>query len=176
MNAGKPGSFRLLIVLAAGLLSAMPLPAAPASSSAGKEPGNARVRMLAKPSRPSVGTTVLVKLKIKSKGPVASVPFHLHFDPAVLKFERAVEGTFLNRGGAQTAFFAELASTGDEVIVGLSRLGQDSGVKGKGTLCLLEFRALGSGDAGLTFTNEKLKDTGSMEMPAVFDTASVTVR
>ena len=104
---------------------------------------------------------------------VGSVPFHLRFNPAVLEFLGGSEGSFLGSDGRATVFFAAPTSQGDEVVVGLSRLGAGDGIAGGGVLCELEFQVVGSGDAGLAFSREKVRDAHNRIVASVFDAGQV---
>jgi general secretion pathway protein D len=116
----------------------------------------------------SVGDRVTLRIEIQGADDVGSVPFHVVFDPAVLRFEAGREGTFMNRGGRQTAFFAAPMSNGSDVAVGLSRLGRGDGIEGSGELCTLTFTVLGPGDASLAFVRAQVRDAQNRIVPADF--------
>jgi hypothetical protein len=117
-----------------------------------------------------------VVVTISGAAEVGHVPFHLVYDPQVLAFEYGEEGAFLGSDGAQTAFFATPSGGGGTIFVGLSRLGQTSGVSGAGNLCVLHFRAVGPGTTTLAFSSEKVRDPAGGLLPSVFVPVSVTVR
>src|SRR5207247_10071327 len=97
----------------------------------------------------AVGGRVSVRIRIAGATDVGSVPFHVLYNPAVLKFEGGEEGSFLNGGGRETAFFAAPTTSGNEVVVGLSRLGSGDGIGGGGELCRPTFTVIAPGDTGL---------------------------
>ena len=107
---------------------------------------------------------------------VGSVPFHLVFNSTVLRYETGVEGNFLGGDGRQTAFFAAPTSSGDTVVVGLSRLGGGDGIGGGGELCALRFSAVAVGASPLVFQSAKVRDGDNRIVPAVFVPGSVAVR
>jgi hypothetical protein len=107
---------------------------------------------------------------------VGHVPFHLVYDPQVLQFNYGEEGFFLGSDGAPTAFFAAASGGGGTVVVGLSRLGQTSGVSGAGDLCVLHFTAVGAGTTSLAFSSENVKGPDGDPLPSFFAPVSVTVR
>jgi hypothetical protein len=109
------------------------------------------VTLIPKPAELSVGQWVEVDVSIQNATDIGHAPFHLKFDPAVLRFDRGAEGPFLKSDGRPTAFFASPMSTPGTVVVGLSRLGRTAGVSGAGLLCTLYFEAIGSGRSNLTF-------------------------
>ncbi len=136
----------------------------------------ALVRMVADAAEVTVGAPVSLHMLIAEATDVGSVPFHVLFNSAVLRFERADEGSFLRGGGQQTAFFATPTSDLSSVVVGLSRLGRGDGVGGAGELCTLHFTAVGPGNAGLAFDRAKVKDSENRIAPASFVPASIEVR
>lgn len=124
----------------------------------------------------TVEGSLSVVVMISNATNVGHVPFHLVYDPQVLLFEYGEEGSFLGSDGAQTAFFAAASGGGGIVVVGLSRLGQTTGVSGAGDLCVLHFRAVGPGTTALAFSSEKVKDPAGDPIPYVFTPVSITVR
>src|SRR5262245_37457258 len=99
-----------VIMLAAALLIGLGPVAPPATEAraAGDDQGIVDVRALVGRGRPSVGSQVVVLVRIQNADSVASVPFTLRFDPRILEFVQgaAVEGDFLRQDGAQTVFIA----------------------------------------------------------------------
>ncbi len=124
----------------------------------------------------TVGGRLSLTVLIDADTEVNHVPFHIRLNPAVLQFESGLEGGFLGSDGGQTAFFARATSDGAEVVVGLSRLGRDKGVSGKGELCRLEFLAVGTGDAGLSFSSASVRDNDNKIVEAAFRPTRVQVR
>jgi hypothetical protein len=123
-----------------------------------------------------VGDRLSLAIEISDGRDVASVPFHVVFNPAVLRFEGGEEGTFLRSGGTQTTFFAAPTSGGDKVVVGLSMLGPDQGTSGDGLLCSLRFAVIGSGAAGLAFARAHVRDGRNRILAATFEAATITAR
>jgi hypothetical protein len=134
------------------------------------------VRMASEASELRVGTSFAVRILIEGAQDVGSVPFHVRFDPAVLRFESGAEGGFLGSDGRETAFLAAPTSSGDTVVVGLSRLGAGQGIAGGGELCTLRFTAIGPGNAGLGFASAKVRDSSNRIVPSVFQPVSLMVR
>ena len=122
----------------------------------------------------AVGDSLSIRVEIAGASDVGSVPFHVVFNPAVLRFEAGREGKFLQGGGKATAFFAAPMSSGSEAVIGLSRLGAGDGIGGAGELCTLTFTVVGRGDAGLAFTRAHVRDSTNQIAPAAFQSAAVT--
>jgi len=134
------------------------------------------VTMVSSSSEVEVGASVSVTVRIAAARDIGHAPFHVSFDPQVLRFERGDEGPFLSSDGTPTAFFAAPTSDGAAVVVGLSRLGRIAGASGAGVLCTLHFVAVGPGSAELAFASAKLRDSANDIVPAQFGAASVSVR
>jgi hypothetical protein len=124
----------------------------------------------------SAGDQITIRVRLDNGTNVGSVPFHVTYNPQVLEFDSGEEGSYLNRDGAQTAFFATPMSTPGEIVVGLSRLGQGAGAKGSGELCRLRFRVLSSGDAGLAFKRASVKDPENRILESAFQPARIRAR
>ncbi len=123
-----------------------------------------------------VGGRLSMEIHIFAAHNVGSVPFHLVFNPGVLRFEAGREGPFMSRDGRATAFFAAPTSSGDRVVVGLSRLGRGDGADGSGLLCTLDFEVTGSGPAGMTFQRAKVRNAENQIVPAFFEPALLSTR
>jgi hypothetical protein len=139
-------------------------------------PTLATVHMIPSTTEPNVGDVVSIVIFIDGAAQVGHTPFHLHFNPQVLRFEFGAEGSFLGGDGQATAFFASPTSDGGSVVVGLSRLGRVPGIAGSGDLCMLQFSVVGAGNAALSFARAKVKDPNNQILPAVFQPAAVIAR
>ena len=128
------------------------------------------------PTELGVGERFAVVVKIRDATDVGHVPFHVAYDPAILRFESGEEGPFLRSDGGQTAFFAAPTSNAGSVVVGLSRLGRVPGVSGGGDLCTLHFEAVGPGTTLLVFQREKVRKADHSIVNASFERASLVVR
>jgi hypothetical protein len=124
----------------------------------------------------NVGSRLSIHVQISGAWDLGSVPFHVRYNPAVLRFEAGREGVFLGGDGKPTAFFTAPMSSGDEMVVGLSRLGEGTGIEGGGELCVLDFTVVGAGDAGLAFARAQLRDSDARLVPGRFEPAVVTAR
>jgi hypothetical protein len=121
----------------------------------------------------SVGELVTVQIVIDGATDVGHTPFHVLYDPAVLRFVGGDEGSFLGSDGQPTAFFASATSDGASVVVGLSRLGRVPGISGGGDLCQLHFEVVGPGNARLAFSRAKVRDSSNRIVSAIFELANV---
>jgi len=132
------------------------------------------VRLVPRQAIYGVGETVTAEVVIENATNVASVAFHLLYDPEVLEYVSSAEGTFLGDDGTDTVFLISLAHDGD-LIGAMSRLGNDSGASGAGVLATVEFMAVDSGDCGFRFSGASIKDPSAHSLPSVWATVPVVV-
>jgi hypothetical protein len=118
---------------------------------------------------------VTIVVEIAEAHDVASVPFHLLFDPTVLQWQGGREGAFLSSDGHETVLMIAPSRDGSRVVVGHSRLDRESGASGQGLLCTLEFMAVGPGDGGLAIDRGAVVASSGAELASDFEVASVTV-
>jgi len=151
-------------------------PDEPEEDPAQKAKAPAVVRLV--PSDPvfKVGDVVVLDVFIEGAHDVGSVPFHLRYNPTVLRYlPPASEGPFLGSDGTQVVFLASDTGGGGEVVVGMSRLGGAAGVSGSGNLATFQFEALAPGDAGFAFTGASVKDPQAHALAASFSAVPVRV-
>jgi len=139
------------------------------------QPGPTVVELRPTASSYRIGEAVTIDVMIRDGRDVGSVPFHLHYDPSVVTFlPPAQEGPFLSADGTATVFLAADLS-GDELVVGMSRLGGTVGAEGSGALATIEFMAVGAGDCGFRFSSASVKDPQARTLPADFNAGAVAV-
>jgi general secretion pathway protein D len=126
--------------------------AAPAAAAALARP----VRLWLAPGRLTVapGDRFEVRVQVEAGRPISHLPLSLTFDPAVFVVEKVEAGDFL--GGADEAQVMSDAGRPGALVIGASRLGKVAGVKGKGTVARLTFRAVAAGSSELAFEGKAL--------------------
>jgi len=92
--------------------------------------------------------TLVLSVEATSVTDLYGVAFDLVYPSAVLAFDDAVEGSFLDQSGSVDTTLQVAENPDGTLVVGLSRLGQVAGRTGTGSLLRFEFarRAAGSGD------------------------------
>ena len=124
----------------------------------------------------SVGDTVEVNVQVSGANNVGSIPFHLHYNKAILQFmPPGIEGGFMNSDGANTVFLAGDPGNGGKIVVGLSRMGGGDGISGAGSLATFRFLATGEGSANFSFTGASVKDPQANNKPAAFNATAVQI-
>ncbi|MFC2173990.1 cohesin domain-containing protein, partial [Acidobacteriota bacterium] len=123
-----------------------------------------------------VGDTIDVSIVINQGQDVSHVPFHIAFDPQLIRVLGVVEGDYLNSNGSRTMFMHNIKPNG-QVWVGLSRVGGKSkGIDGSGTLARMRIEALKSGTSELKFQEAFVKDASSQNLKSHFLNGQVVVR
>lgn len=130
---------------------------------------------LAVSGTPGPGAQLAVRVMFDNARGVASVPFHLLFEPSVLRFTRATQGTLLTSDGQQAALMAAVTADGNRLVVGDARLGAATGISGSGEVCTLWFAVVGSGVSPLVFDQASVWIAGGGTSEATFENATVVV-
>lgn len=166
MRAGIRSAARLAAFL---LLAPSMLPGARPEAGEARE-ATPVIRAVFQPSRVEEGGLVQVEVRARGLRKAGAVSFHLVYDPTRLApVETGTsEGGIFRRDGARTRFLSRQASTGDRIIVGLSRLGRGRGARGDGLVARFVFRALASGATSVVFDQAELSDPAAREIPARF--------
>jgi general secretion pathway protein D len=118
----------------------------------------AAVRLFLLPQQIAVapGDQFQVAVQVSADRPISHLPLTLSFDPTLLEVAAVAAGDFL--GPAGTAEILADYSHPGAVVVGASRLGEQPGVTGAGTLVRVTFRALAAGSALVGFTGTQALD------------------
>jgi len=135
-----------------------------------------RISLLPVSSLIRQGETARLLVRIDNGLDVGSVPFQVQFDAGVLQFERAYLGEFFSGSSTPPLLLAAAMDSRNEVAVGLTKTAPGPGASGSGTLLTLEFRAIGPGLTALRFSEGKLLNSRSREVPAQFVSSEITVR
>jgi len=136
--------------------------------------GPARVSCVPAAIQTVAGSVFPLAVNIENGWNVAHAPFYITYDPQLLEFVGAAEGSFMNADSRPTTFQATAAN--GRVLVGLSRFGRGEGAEGSGTLATFQFKALAPGSGVLAFTNNSIKDPAMRSLPSIWVPAQVTVQ
>jgi general secretion pathway protein D len=118
----------------------------------------AAVRLWLLPQQIAVGAgdRFQVAVQVSAERPISHLPLTLTFDPSLLAVDGVAAGDFLGPAG-KAEILADYSHPG-AVVVGASRLGDQPGVTGAGTLVQVTFRALTAGSALVGFTGQRALD------------------
>jgi general secretion pathway protein D len=105
----------------------------------------------------AAGDRFEVGVQVSADRPISHLPLTLVFDPSLLAVDAVAPGDFLGDTG-KAEILADFSRPG-EVVVGASRLGNQAGVTGAGTLVRVTFRALTAGSALVGFGGREALDS-----------------
>jgi general secretion pathway protein D len=122
------------------------------------------------------GATFTLQLDADNATDLFAMPFHLKFDPQLLKLQEIRPGNLLSSDGQQVTFTRNILNDTGDATVELKRLPGTPGVKGSGTVAVFTFQAAKPGVATVTFSELNPRDSqnrpASREIPQV----SVTIK
>ncbi|MEH0022218.1 MAG: cohesin domain-containing protein [Desulfobacter sp.] len=116
-----------------------------------EEISNTTVTLVPDNAAPVIGDTFCVDVNIADAGALYSSAFDLTFDPAVLQYQNATEGDFLNSDGGTTFFNASLLNNDPAsgiLVMGASRVADIGVVSGSGTIATACFSVIGGSGGG----------------------------
>jgi hypothetical protein len=143
-------------------------------SSRGTPPENPTLALVLPSTSITVGDAVNVTVHLSDASNVSSVPFHVEFDPAILEFQSASQGSGV--AGLQPILLADVNPTrpGD-LAVGLSLVESSGLLQGSGAVVRLQFRALAPGVSALDFSRASVRSRTGEALDARFQNALVEV-
>jgi general secretion pathway protein D len=120
------------------------------------EPAAVRLRLL--PSRLKVERSSSFEIRIVAEAisPVSHLPITLEYDESFLSVEAVEAGDFLGSPGNAEVLSSH--SQPGQIIIGASRLGDQEGVTGRGTVAKVRFQAELEGASSVRFTHSRALD------------------
>ena len=151
----------------AGAVSPPPVAAAPAAPVA--LPMGTPVKVSVLPSAmPANGGTLTVNVQVENGANLGSVaPLRIKYDADLLRLEDIAPGDIFSKGGGGATSTKDIRNDAGEASITISRLPGAAGVSGPGTLAVLTFTAIGSGEAPMTVEEVALKDAQARAMGVV---------
>ena len=135
---------------------AVPAVPAPLPASAAPVPATPEQRgmlQIGAPPAVAVGQMINLDIRAVSINDLASAPFTLTYDPALVEFYTAGEGSFLRSDGVKTSYSVAVSAAGGSVSLNMARAPGSLGVSGMGSLATMVFRAKQAGSASFGFRN-----------------------
>ncbi|MEO8048830.1 MAG: cohesin domain-containing protein [Acidobacteriota bacterium] len=153
----------------------MPFPGAATPAVAPAVPGQA-VRVSFSPPTLQAANGATVKVNVQVEGGMMSslAPLRIKYDPALLRLEDIAPGDIFSRGGGGSTSAKDIQNDAGEASITIERLPGAPAVSGPGTLAVLTFTAIGSGQAPVTIEEAALKD--SQSQPVAASTAALGVQ
>ncbi|MCM2264513.1 MAG: cohesin domain-containing protein [Desulfuromonadales bacterium] len=159
------------------------VPAAPAATPASAPPivlplppkGPARLGISGAEAS-AVGQELTLAIQVSGVERLYSAPLFVNYDPALLEFVEANEGTFLGQGGQTTVFSYSPNVAAGQVVVGYKQGVGGGGASGDGSLFTLRFRAKAPGSARVELNRVNFRDPAGTRLAVESSTASVVIR
>jgi len=149
-------------------VAASPSPVAAAPVAAAM-PAGAPVKVSVLPSAmPANGGTLTVNVQVENGANLGSVaPLRIKYDADLLRLEDIAPGDIFSKGSGGATSTKDIRNDAGEASITISRLPGAAGVSGPGTLAVLTFTAIGSGEAPMTVEEVALKDAQSQAVGVV---------
>ena len=149
-----------------GAANPTPVTAAPVAA---VMPAGVPVKVSVQPSAmPAHGGTLTVNVQVENGANLGSVaPLRIKYDADLLRLEDIAPGDIFSKGGGGATSTKDIRNDEGEASITISRLPGAPGVAGPGTLAVLTFTAIGSGEAPLTVEEVGLKDAQAQAVGVV---------
>jgi hypothetical protein len=145
----------------------MPVAPTPAVAAAASVSGGARVSFSPSTVQAADGATVTVNVQVENGAAMSSLaPLRIKYDPALLRLEDIAPGDIFSRGGGGATSTKDIQNDAGQASITIERLPGAAAVNGPGTLAVLTFTAIGSGQAPVTIEEVALKDAQSQPVAA----------
>ena len=152
-------------------LMPFPVPGAPAVSPSpvAAGPAGIPVKVSVLPSAmPANGGTLTVNVQVENGANLGSVaPLRIKYDAELLRLEDIAPGDIFSKGGGGATSTKDIRNDAGEASITITRLPGAAGVSGPGTLAVLTFTAIGSGEAPMTVEEVALKDAQAQAVGVV---------
>ena len=132
--------------------------------------------MLAPPNgNQATGSTFQMAVIASNAKDLYSVPLQLQFDPKILQLVNVDSGELLGRDGQAVAVVHRDEGNGS-VTISESRPPGVTGITGEGSVAVLTFKAIGTGDSKVSLVKVGAKNSAQANIPAVGSQAVVHVK
>lgn len=112
-----------------------------------------------------VGAQVSLTVSINMVDQLYSAPFYLLYNPNLLDLVKVLQGNFLSQDLQQVVFFNSNQPEQGRVIIGLTRVGQVSGISGSGVLAIFIFKAKNPGLAEFSMQDAEFRNASMDIIP-----------
>lgn len=156
-----------------------PAPVTPAPAAAPSAPPSGPASMMFVPPSLTVplSAPVIVTLQLQNAADLFSAPFHLKWDPKLLRLNQVTPGVLIGDGGGQVnPPSIDIRNDTGEASITLSRVDNAPGVNGSGPLVALTFMAIGKGTGTIAVSGVDLKNSKQQPVTVAPPSMSVTVQ
>src|SRR3990167_8080700 len=127
----------------------------------------------------NIGDEVQVNLTIYDVTNLSGIQINVSFDSSRLSYKNTTEGEFLSENDSVSTYFNEseidTATAGQLNNIIISRLGEEDGATGNGTLASIYFNATGSGMAFVRITSALLSNNTGGAISSTIQNTTVNI-
>jgi general secretion pathway protein D len=174
-----PGATAPAVIPTPSTAQPVPAPAPPTAPAAPPvQPAAVEMRFSLQPgdAQTQAGGTVTLELRVANASDLFAAPFHVKFDPQLLRLTEVKPGALLSGDGRPVIFTRNILNDTGDATVNLNRTPGTGGVSGSGSLAVLTFQAVKSGKATVTFSELAPRDARLQPVAAGIPQAVVTIR
>jgi general secretion pathway protein D len=153
-----------------------PSPPAPAPPAAPSPPPGTHLLLRPWSAQVQPGSAFTLQLDVDDARDLFAAPFHLKFDPQLVRLQEIKAGGFLSSDGQRIIFTRNILNDTGDATVNLNRLPGSPGVTGTGTLAVLTFQAVKPGRAMVTFSDLGVRDSRMQPVSQDVPHAEITVK
>jgi general secretion pathway protein D len=125
----------------------------------------------------AMGSPTSVTLDVHQAKDLASAPFHLKWDPKLLRLNKVTPGALIGDGSPQVnSPTIDIRNDSGEATISLSRVEGSGGVSGSGPLVTLSFTALGKGTGTITVDDTTFRNSKQEAMKMTGPSLPVTIQ
>lgn len=146
---------------------------APLNSTPSGQP--AQVRFEPRSLSLKVGQTATVAVVVDNVNDLFSIPFLLHYDPAIVSVEEARHGDFLQGADQVIAIVQQVDKERGQAIFSATRQPNTAGASGTGTIMGIVIKALAPGTSTMSIMQVNAKDSHQRPIQLVTSEATVQV-
>ncbi len=155
-----------------------PVPAPPAQPTTPVAPPAVPTSLLFRPPKAEVrpGSTFTLQFDAENARDLFAAPFHLKFDPQVLRLQEIRPGPLLSNDGGKIIFTRNILNDSGDATVNLTRLPGSPGVNGSGTLVVFTFEAVKPGTTVVTFSDLGARNSQMQPVSSQMPHAEITIK
>ena len=122
------------------------------------------------------GGAIAIQLEIANAQDLFSAPFHLKYDPQVLRLAEVKPGNLLTSDGQKAIFTRNILNDTGDATGNLSRMPDAGGIGGSGVLAVFTFQAIAPGACMVTFSELTARNSKLLPIQAGIPQASVLIK
>jgi general secretion pathway protein D len=151
-------------------------PEAPVPAATPSPPGATRLLLRPWSAQVQPGSAFTLQLDVDGARDLSAAPFHLKFDPQLIRLQEIKAGAFLSSDGQKIIFTRNILNDTGDATVNLNRLPGSPGMTGAGTLALFTFQAVKPGKAIVTFSDLSARDSRMQPVSQDVPHAEITIK